>query len=204
MHVSEGIIAPALLGGSWLATMAGLVYGMRRTGPAKIPRVALLSAAFFVVTFVRIPLGPAHMHLVATGLIGILLGWSAFPALFVALLLQAILFQYGGLAVLGVNTLIMALPAVTVHYGFRLGVRRGTHARVMWLAGLAGALAVIGNVLLMAGFLVGSDPAFAAPALGVLIAHLPLIVVEGVVTALAVSFLYKARPDLLPHKEMVS
>lgn len=198
MHISEGILTPSLLGGGWVITVAGLFYGMRRTAPADIPRVALLSAAFFVVTFVRIPLGPAHLHLVATGLVGILLGWSVFPALFVALLLQAVLFQFGGLAVLGANTMIMAWPAIMAHYVFRWLAGAATPSRVLAAAGFAGVLAVIGNTIFMAGLLVASEPAFRGPAIGVLLFHIPLILVEGVITALAVSFLYRVRSDLLP------
>ena len=47
------------------------------------------------------------MHLILNGLLGMLLGWAAFPSIFVALMLQAILFQYGGITVLGVNTFNM-------------------------------------------------------------------------------------------------
>lgn len=199
MHISEGILSPALLGGGWAATIAGLTYGMKRTQSDEIPRVALVSAAFFVITFVRLPLGAAHLHLAGTGLVGILLGWSAFPALFIALMLQAVLFQFGGLSVLGANTLLMALPAVAVHYLFKRCVRSANAAQVTTIAGVAGALAVAGNILLMALLLIGSDPAFAASAMGVTLLHVPLIAVEGVITALAVSFLCKVRPDLLPN-----
>lgn len=201
MHISEGILSPALMATGWAGSMAGLAYGMKRTESEEIPRVALVSAAFFVITFVRLPLGAAHLHLAATGLVGILLGWSAFPALFIALMLHAVLFQFGGLAVLGANTLLMALPAVAVHYLFKRCVRSANAAQVATVAGVTGALAVTGNVLLMALFLIGSDTAFTASALGVVVLHVPLIAVEGVVTALAVSFLYKVRRDLLPGEQ---
>ncbi len=201
MHISEGILATPLLGGAWAAAAAGLVYGMRRTQPEDMPRVALCSAAFFVVTFVRIPLGPAHLHLAATGLVGILLGWRAFPALLVALLLQAVLFQFGGLAVLGANTVVMALPAVGAYYLYRRWSRSADPRRIAVAAGAVGALAITGNVLIMAAFLLLTDRAFAVPALGVLLFHVPLMLVEGVVTALAVAFLFKVRRDLLPNPE---
>ena len=59
-------------------------------------------------------------HLVLNGLLGALLGFVAFPAITVALLLQALLFQYGGILVLGVNTATMALPPILCYYLFAL------------------------------------------------------------------------------------
>ena len=51
-------------------------------------------------------------HLILNGLLGVVLGWAAFPVIFVALLLQAVLFQFGGFTVLGVNTATMGLGAL--------------------------------------------------------------------------------------------
>lgn len=214
MHISEGILSPTLVAGGWAVTMAGLTYGMRQTPSESVPRVALLSAAFFVVTFVRIPLGAIHLHLVATALAGILLGWSAFPAIFIALLLQAILFQLGGLAVLGANTLVMAVPSVVAHYLFAGLVYLPVH-RLMttdlardttpqlrfWIGAVAGvvaALTVTGNVLLMATFLIMTDSAYSTPALAAILFHIPLMLVEGGITALVVLFLFTVRRDILP------
>ena len=52
------------------------------------------------------------------GILGLLLGWAAFPAILVALALQAVFFQFGGITSLGVNTTLMALPAVLCYFAF--------------------------------------------------------------------------------------
>ena len=62
--------------------------------------VAILAAHFFVGSLIHVPVGPSSVHVVLNGLLGMLLGWAAFPSIFVALMLQAILFQYGGITVL--------------------------------------------------------------------------------------------------------
>lgn len=66
---------------SWAAAAAAIAVGGRRLDSAAIPRVAVLSAAFFVVSLIRVPLAPAAAHLVLNGVIGVLLAWCVFPAL---------------------------------------------------------------------------------------------------------------------------
>src|SRR5215470_15538216 len=139
-HLVDGVLAaPVLLGGA-VAAAGGLALGCRRLEPERIPQAALLSAAFFAVSLVHVPVGPWGMHPLLNGLLGVLLGWAAFPAIFVALLLQALLFGVGGVTVLGVNTVALAAPAVVVHALFARRVERGS--RAAWGA-VAGATAVI-------------------------------------------------------------
>jgi cobalt/nickel transport system permease protein len=48
------------------------------------------------------------------GIVGLRLGWGAFPAILVALTLQTVFFRFGGITTLGVNTVSMAMPAVII------------------------------------------------------------------------------------------
>ena len=196
MHISEGVLsAPVILGG-WALAATGVALGLRKLDDEHIMAVAIVSAAFFVASLIHVPLGPASVHLVLNGLMGALLGPAAFPAILVALLLQAMLFQYGGLVILGVNTFNMALPAVLCFYVFRPWLRRGGAWRSSG-AFLCGALAVLLSGLLTAGALVLSGEAFQVTAQVILAAHLPVMAVEGLLTLLAVGFLAKARPEML-------
>lgn len=123
MHIVDGALAdPVVIGGAVLA-VAGIAYGLRRMDLDRIPQTGILSATFFIASLIHVPVGPSSLHLILNGLIGLALGWAAFPALFIALLLQAIFFGYGGLIVLGVNTLNIALPAVMVWLLFRHKLR---------------------------------------------------------------------------------
>ena len=112
MHISEGVLSPAVLGAGAVLAAAGIVIGLRKLDYDRLMTVAILAAAFFVGSLIHVPIGPSSVHLILNGLLGMLLGWAAFPSIFVALMLQAILFQYGGITVLGVNTFNMAFPAV--------------------------------------------------------------------------------------------
>ena len=63
---------------------------------------------------VHVRVGPSSAHLLLNGLIGVVLGRRAVLAILVGLTLQAILFGHGGFLTLGVNTCVMALPALAV------------------------------------------------------------------------------------------
>jgi len=134
MHISEGVLsAPVLLAGAVLS-LVGLTLGLKKIKNEDIPKVAVLSSAFFVASLIHIPIGPTSAHLVLNGLVGMLLGWSAFPSIFVALVLQAILFQFGGLTTLGVNTFSMAMPGVLSYYIFRKMIHKkcSIYRRISW------------------------------------------------------------------------
>lgn len=197
MHISEGVLpATTLIAGAALA-VAGLSLGLRKMDQERLHQVALLAAAFFVASLVNLPAGPARVHLVLNGLLGLLLGWSAFPAIFVALVLQALLFSFGGLTTLGVTTFNLALPALVVHWVCGPWARGGSQ-RLALIAGFAaGALGVALSALLVSLSLLTAGEEFLGAAQLILAAHLPVMLVEGLVTAAAVVFLRRVRPAML-------
>ena len=197
MHISEGVLSPAVLGGGAVLAAAGVAAGLRRVDYERLMGVAMLAAAFFVGSLVHVPVGPANAHLVLNGLLGLFLGWAAFPAILVALVLQAVLFQYGGITTLGVNTFTMALPAVLASSAVRPLLHGSASARVA--AGfLCGSLAVAGAALLTALALGFSNEGFVRSAQILLAAHVPVMAAEGVITALIVSFVVRVRPETFP------
>jgi cobalt/nickel transport system permease protein len=196
MHISEGVLSPAVLAAGAGLTAVGTAIGLKKMDYEAIPRVAILSAAFFVATLIHVPVGPVGLHLVLNGLMGLLLGWVAVPAILIALFLQALLFQFGGLTVLGVNTVIMALPAVVCFYLFRPWLRRpGQLARVAAFA--CGFTAIVLSGLLVALALIGTGQAFIKVAELAFLAHLPLMLIEGIITLMVFLFLKKVRPEML-------
>ena len=197
MHISEGVLSgPVLISGVILAA-AGTSIGLKKLDFERIGQAGILSASFFVASLVHVPLGPSNVHLIMNGLVGILLGWSAIPAILVALILQAILFQYGGVTTLGVNTVIMALPAVISYYVYRTIVRMNLRARFP-AAFFAGSLAVLLSGGLAALALVSANEHFLEAAVLLASAHLPIMIIEGIITAFCVAFLQKVHSGILP------
>jgi cobalt/nickel transport system permease protein len=196
MHISEGVLSPAVLASGAGLAVVGTAIGLKKLDYEAIPRVAILSAAFFVASLIHVPVGPVGVHLVLNGLLGLLLGWLAVPAILVALFLQALLFQFGGLTVLGVNTVTMASPAVLCFYLFRPLLRRGgTPAKIAAFA--CGATAILCSGLLVAAALLTTGQGFLKVAELVLLAHIPIMIIEGLITLFIFLFLRKVRPEML-------
>lgn len=198
MHISEGVLsAPVLAAGATLA-IAGLVIGLKQMREDQIAPAGVMAAAFFVASLVHVPIGVASAHLLLVGLIGVILGWSSIPAIFVALLLQGLLFQYGGLTTLGVNTTSMGYSAVLAWYLFHWLERLLPGKVGISIAGfIAGASGVAFSGLLTACALAFTNEGFRAAAITLFMAHLPVMIVEGLLTALTASFLARIRPTVL-------
>ena len=197
MHISEGVLSgPVLITGGALAA-AGTAIGLKKLDYDRIAKAAILSAAFFVASLIHVPIGPANAHLILNGLVGLLLGWAAFPAILVALVLQAILFQFGGITALGVNTIIMALPAVICYWIFCRFLHKKTFLALS-AAFACGFLSVLFGAVILGLALVFTEENFFTVSAIVIAGHLPVMIIEGFITAVCVSFLRKVQPALLP------
>lgn len=198
MHISEGILnAPVLITGAAMA-IAGTAVGLKKMDYDRVAHVGILSAAFFVASLIHINIGPSSTHLILNGILGILLGWSAFPAILIALILQTVFFQYGGITTLGINTMLMALPAVICYYAFGWMVH---HPRSVSMIGsfLCGFSSVLLSAVLLGLALVLADQNFWSVAGIVIAANFPVMIVEGCVTAFCITFLKKVHPEIINH-----
>lgn len=197
MHISEGVLSgPVLVSGAALAA-AGTAIGLKKLDYDQIARAGMLSGVFFVASLIHVPLGPTSVHLIMNGIVGLLLGWAAFPVILVALALQAVFFQFGGITTLGVNTLIMALPAVVCYYLFTPLLRRRP-AVALTSAFTCGFAAVLMGGIIVGLALMFTEEKFFEVAAAVVAAHLPVMIIEGIVTAMCVAFLKKVQPSILP------
>jgi cobalt/nickel transport system permease protein len=272
VHISDGILTlPWLAGGFALAALLA-VWGAFRLRDEEIPRIALLSAAFFAASLLHVRLGPTSAHLLLNGLVGLVLGRRAALAIPLGLFLQAVLFPgHGGFTTLGVNACVLTLPALLAGWtfaalhrlpwlrrpGFRtllvaagslvctlggvflvavIATNRWTELRAVNLdparevvchpialsaAALAALGAARGERRLKAapefalGFAVGATAVLATVTLNALVlllgggddwhqivvlvvlAHLPVVLLEGIVLGFAVGFLARVKPDLL-------
>ncbi|ABD87508.1 cobalt transporter CbiM [Rhodopseudomonas palustris] len=196
-HIPDGVLSLPVLAVGAAVAAAGCAYGLKRLDAERIPQVAVLSAVFFVASLVHFPVGPSSVHLILNGLVGVALGWAAFPAILIALLLQAVMFGFGGLVVLGVNVMNMAVPAVLCGLLFD-AVR--AHAGERWAvpaAGAAGVLGVLLTALSVALVLALSGREFVPAAKLVLVAHVPVMIIEGFFTAAAIGLLLRVKPEFL-------
>lgn len=200
MHISDGVLPPLVIGAGWIVTailLAAILWmNNKKTDTLEeIPKISILTAAFFVASLIHVSLGPTSVHLVLNGLLGVVLGLMAYPAMFIGLLLQALLFQHGGITVLGVNTMTMGIPALMVHFIFRKGCSLGFNPAA--IGAVCGGLATAISAFLLAAVLVTAGEEFTEVAYLAMAAHVPIMVIEAIVTGAVVGFIFKVRPELL-------
>jgi cobalt/nickel transport system permease protein len=202
-HIPDGVLSLPVLATGVVVTVAGCAIGLKSLDHDRIPQTAVLSAVFFVASLVHFPVGPSSVHLILNGLVGVMLGWAAFPAILIALFLQAIMFGFGGLVVLGVNVANMAVPAVICGLAFLAVARRARPRGTIVAAGVAGAAGVLMTALMVALSLAFSGKEFLEAARLVVFAHIPVMVIEAAFTAAAVGLLVRVKPEVLGLPQMV-
>ncbi len=197
MHIADGVLSTPVAAGTSAVTAATLVYSVKGMREEEIPKTSLMAGVFFAVSLISIPVGPSTIHPLFAGLLGVILGRRAPLAIFVGLLLQAVLFQHGGLTTLGANTLMLAVPALLSYKLFYGLVNRPVFLR----GALVGGLSVMVTVVLLIVLLFLTDPRFGEGTLSVInilaVGHLPLVVIEALVTGSALQLIQKAKPGML-------
>jgi cobalt/nickel transport system permease protein len=196
MHISDGVLPTAVAVGCYGLSAALAVWSARRSRSRELPKLAVMTAAFFVASLVHVPFGPTSVHLIIPGLTGALLGPSAFLSIGLGLLLQCLLFQFGGLTALGANALMMGLPALACGWFFQ-AFKGVPPLRQSIVGGLAGALGTVLAALVLAGLLMTGGEDFAGVAKIALLAHVPVILIEALVSGFTVGFLARVKPELL-------
>jgi len=212
VHIPDGILPAQVCAAGYAITGLATWYSLRQINrkpdpTAEIPKASLLTAAFFVASSIYIPIPPASVHLILNGLLGVVLGYFAFPAILIGLLFQALVIGHGGLTTLGVNAAMMGIPALLAYHIFqlRLSVGKALPDRVATavFAFLGGSLGLGMSALIFLTLVITNIPAdFDARAersaiLTLSVGHVPLMLLEGVFTALLVLFLQRAKPELL-------
>ncbi|MHC1631022.1 MAG: cobalt transporter CbiM [Methanotrichaceae archaeon] len=197
VHISDGVFSVQILATGFALTMAILALTLRDVKAEEIPRISLITSAVFVASLIHFPIGPTSVHLIMNGLAGIILGKRAYVSIFVALTLQAILFQHGGVTVIGVNTLNMGIPALLAWQIFEH--RRGFKSpkQEIIFGGLAGIIGVLGAVLITAVELLILGENFREIAILLVAAHVPIMIIETVIVAAAAGFLEQVKPEML-------
>ena len=196
MHISDGVLPLSVTIGGYVAGAALVAWSARRTHNEELPKLAVMTAAFFVASLIHVPFGPTSVHLIIPGLTGALLGPSAFLSIALGLLLQSLLFQFGGLTALGANALMMGIPALVCGWFFQR-FKGATIRRQAVVGGLAGALGTVLAAVILALLLATGGEDFFGVAKIALLAHVPVIMVEGLVSAFTIGFLARVKPALL-------
>ncbi len=205
-HIPDGFLSAPVVAGTTVAAAAVLALAAHRSRQRleerEAPILGAATAFVFAAQMLNFPLGAGtSAHLLGGVLVTAVVGlWSGMLVMFAVVLVQALLFQDGGIAALGANTLNLAVcggGGGFVLYKLLLGlVGEGRRRRVG-----AAALAAFGSTVLVglavAGELVLSGTVPLVPAFVIVGgAHAMVAVGEAALTAAILGALLRARPDL--------
>jgi cobalt/nickel transport system permease protein len=207
LHIPDGFLSLLVSLIAWVISITLVGYALRRVGQdldeRQVPMMGVLAAAIFAGQMLNFAVaGGTSGHLMGAALATILMGpWAAILIMTSVVSIQALIFQDGGLLVLGANIFNMAVVGVAVSYmvyqtilkiagNTRKGVLIGGFSAA-WLSIILAALSV---ALQLAAS--GTSPAtLAIPAM--VSVHALIGVGEGLITVGALIFLMSARPDLI-------
>ncbi|GJF11231.1 cobalamin biosynthesis protein CbiM [Mycolicibacterium cyprinidarum] len=214
MHMSDGIVnaqTSVLFGAIALITL-GVCGWKSRTelDERTVPLAGLVAAFIFAVQMVNFPILPGVSgHLLGGALAAILVGpYTGALCIAIVLVVQSLLFADGGVTALGTNIVNMAIIGVGAGYGLAVAMyavaRRRADGPPVRIIGLIAFFAgLIGTVCAAMGFVLeyaigGAAPASMGTVAGYMfITHVLIGVGEGVITAVTVMAVARARPDLV-------
>ena len=201
VHLSDGVLATPWWVGGFVGLAVLLVPACwRLTDDREVSRIGVLTGTFLVATTVHFKLAFASVHLILNGLVGVLLGRRAPLAITVGLVLQYFLIAHGGETTIGINGCIIGIPAVLAGWLFPVLRRAGVPAFPLGFVLGAGAVAAsVGlNFLVL---LFGGKEDWETLAKLVLLAHVPVVVVEGLILGVVVRYLERVRPEMLGRQD---
>jgi cobalt/nickel transport system permease protein len=204
MHIPDGFLTIAVSLICWAITVSLLAIAIRKTnqalGEKQVPLMGIMAAFIFAAQMLNFPVaGGTSGHLLGGALAAIVLGpWAAMLVMTAVIAVQGLLFQDGGLIVMGANILNMGLLTAIVGYGLYRLVSKSSVTTRLTVAGIAAWLSVMTGALATALQLWLSGTAklnIVVPAmLGV---HALIGIGEALVTVAALAFIFRTRPDLL-------
>ncbi|MBN2146191.1 MAG: energy-coupling factor ABC transporter permease [Anaerolineales bacterium] len=207
MHIPDGFLSVLVSIVLWLASIVAIGYALKRVGAdlgeRQIPIMGVLAAAIFAGQMLNFTVaGGTSGHLMGAAIATILLGpWAAILVMTCVVAIQALIFQDGGLLVLGANIFNMGVVGVAVSYTVYRTIQKLTGGQKwgLFVGGFVAAwlsieIAALGVALQLA--LSGTSPAnLAIPAMAGI--HALIGIGEGLITVGAIAFLYATRRDLL-------
>ncbi|MEJ2759764.1 MAG: energy-coupling factor ABC transporter permease [Anaerolineales bacterium] len=209
MHIPDGFLSVLVSAFFWLLTLIFVGIAVNRSKDTlkdrQIPLMGIMAAFIFAAQMINFPVaGGTSGHLLGGALAAIVLGpWSGILVMTSVIALQGLMFQDGGLVVMGANIFNMGILTAMIGYGLYAAVARQKHKGVqVGVIGIAAWLSVMASAL-VASFqiwLSGTSPARVVfPAM--LSVHMLIGIGEALITIAAFSFIRQVRPDILENKQ---
>ncbi len=210
LHIPDGFLSLIISLFFWVITVVAVGMAISKTnktlGEKQVPLMGIMAAFIFAAQMLNFPVaGGTSGHFLGGTLAAIVLGpWAAILVVTAVVGLQGLLFQDGGLLVMGANIFNMGILTALIGFGLYRSVINANKTTRLIVAGLGAWLATMAAALLasLQLWLSGtSQLQVVIPAmLGV---HALIGIGEALVTVAALAFIMQARPDLLDAKAVV-
>ena len=204
LHIPDGFLSLVVSIICWMITALTLSIAISRTnkslGEKQVPLMGIMAAFIFAAQMINFPVaGGTSGHLLGGALAAIVLGpWAAMLVMTAVIAVQALLFQDGGLLVMGANILNMGLLTAAVGYGLYRSVAKSSYTTKLTVAGVAAWLSVMAGALATSLQLwLSGTSNLQTVALAMLTVHALIGVGEALITVAALGFILRTRPDLL-------
>lgn len=215
MHMADALLSPEVGGTMWAATGAALIYSAgkvkKEINDQKIPLMGILGAFIFAAQMINftIPGTGSSGHLGGGMILAALLGpYAAFIVTASILLIQALFFADGGLLALGCNIFNLGAFPAFIAYPFvykKITGNKQSIARISTASILSVMLALeLGAIFVVIETVLSgvSDLPLSAFLLTMLPIHLAIGLIEGIVTAIVINFIWKAEPEIFSINEI--
>jgi cobalt/nickel transport system permease protein len=209
LHIPDGFLSFVVSLFCWGFTALVLAVAISRTnkslGERQIPLMGIMAAFIFAAQMINFPVaGGTSGHLLGGALAAIVLGpWAAMLVMTAVIAVQGLLFQDGGLLVMGANILNMGLITAAIGYGLYRGMFGRSRRAKLVVAGFAAWLSVMAGAFATAIQLwLSGTSNLQAVTLAMLGVHAVIGVGEAFITVAALAFIFQTRPDLLDEKSV--
>jgi cobalt/nickel transport system permease protein len=204
MHIPDGFLSLIVSIISWGISVVVIGLAISKTnkalGERQIPLMGIMAAFIFAAQMINFPVaGGTSGHLLGGALAAIMLGpWAAMLVMTAVIAVQGLLFQDGGLLVMGANILNMGLVTAVVGYGLYRSVSSQSNSLKLGVAGVAAWLSVMTGALLTSFELWLSGTSHLQVVIPAMMSvHALIGLGEALITVSALAFIMRTRPDLL-------
>ncbi|MBW4515318.1 MAG: cobalt transporter CbiM [Timaviella obliquedivisa GSE-PSE-MK23-08B] len=208
LHIPDGFLSAPVSLVTWIASIALVAIALNRVQSEyqerTVPLMGVCAAFIFAAQMINFPIpGGTSGHLLGGTLAAVLLGpWAGTLVMTVVFIVQATLFQDGGLTVLGANIFNMGLIGTFAGYylykalrsAFGFDAWRGTAIAVAIAAWSSVVIAALVTAFQLA--LSGTVPLGVALT-AMLTWHVFIGIGEAIITVLAVGYVWRTRPDMM-------
>jgi cobalt/nickel transport system permease protein len=204
LHIPDGFLNLVVSLICWAITVITLSAAVSRTnkalGEKQVPLMGIMAAFIFAAQMINFPVaGGTSGHLLGGALAAIVLGpWAGMLVMTAVIAVQGLLFQDGGLLVMGANILNMGLITAAIGYGMYRSVMNRSQTTKLAVAGVAAWLSVMAGALATSLQLwLSGTSNLQTVVIAMLGVHALIGLGEALITVAALSFIFRTRPDLL-------